>query len=125
MAITFAIIDLLSLTLDHTLNFQATQNSNVPVPAWLNTTAAIQDQIFSKTAETLSYDARLTDEELATLIAIILSHTWVEFNDTDYLDTSAYCWVEKFEAQYDGDSNSTKPWSVSIQIVLIDVGGQG
>lgn len=120
MTVTFT-TDTDSLVLTHTTNFIATHVSNVPIPSWANASATLQDQIFSKSKEVLTYDARMTDADLAKFISFMALHELITFNDTDYLavEGSQYCWIQNWSAQYDGNTNAIRPWNVSLEVIII------
>ena len=111
----------LDLTLEHIIDFNVAQINQVAIPRWINNSASIMSSVWSKTKEKVEYIARLTDEELYTLIRFSRLHEFLDLTDSDYYGvTVKWTWIEDWTAEYEGEVNAISPWKVTIKIIVED-----
>ena len=114
-------ITLQTLSMDHIIDFKSAQTNQVVIPSWINNSPSIMSAIWNKTKEALGYTVRLTDAELYSLIQLMITHTLLDFGDSEYYGiTAKYAWVESWLAEYDGEINAIKPWKVELKIVTMN-----
>jgi len=117
----------MALTFERVIDFEAEHTNKLAIPTWINAQPSLNTNVRSKTKQKLTYNPRLSDEELYTLIQLILGHELVVIDDNEYFprteigwdNTEVDCWFEDWSAAYEGNINSEKPWNVTITLIVV------
>lgn len=110
-----------SITIDtvgNLLEFDSTESNNVAVPSWVNQSPDIDNNVWTRKIEEITYVVRLSDLDYKKLRDLQNFHALLTYNDDVFGKVDEQCWINNLEAEYAGDENSALPWKVTLTLVV-------
>ena len=111
----------ISITIDtvgNLLDFNSTESNNVAVPSWVNQNPDIDENVWTKKIEMITYVVRVSDSDYKKLRDLQNSHALITYNDDVFGKVDAQCWINNLEAEYSGNENFVLPWTVTLVLAV-------
>ena len=111
-------ITLDGLTLDHVLNWSDESTIEVAIQEFVNqTTPIVNDAIWTEHEKTITIVCREEDADKSTIETSANARATVVLVEGI---TNWTVWIYSIETVYEGKINSTKPWKMTITLIIDD-----
>jgi len=111
-------ITLNGIDYDFILRTDITKRSLVMMPRYINQSAEIDTNIWSKRVIVVTYEMRVSDAEKWTLDQLLTGHAEKVLID-DIYGFNHYVWLRSIDANYARDENDIYRWRVTIELIVI------
>lgn len=103
-------------SLTHIVDTDFVETINVHIPDFVGRDPEIDSTHWNRQAFRVTYILRTTNALKWILDQILIGHTQKALVDTDYgINTNVF--MVKLEAVWEGNTNHTKPWLVTIELI--------
>ena len=102
---------------DFILRTDITKRSQVMMPRYINQSAELDTNIWSKRVIVVTYEMRVTDAEKWNLDQLLTGHTEKVLID-DIYGFKHYVWLQSVDANYARDENDIYRWRLTIELII-------